>query len=325
MVFGAAACAQTPVATLNIDPDTLNLKSQGCWITAYLTAGQLCTWEHGFLPGDDYYNHPAVTTNIGLDTWYSYASPNLLEVASPTPELITAVLVGGNGWDFHGKADNVVLSGVVGGMPTGNLISNGDFAAGFAGWTQSSIKQPGNPSVFSWLIDEQDGMPAPCFEYERTDSWADGGWCGLYQPVGKDVSGWDSLQVSYDLKIISNSLDNSGWWSAVHGGWGETPARIIVQYMANLDPSAVDVSTVKLTGIDIGADGTVDMAVNLPAVGPSCAGDDYTMVKFDRKALIGALRPAGVSNNATVALIVTGNFTGGGSFSIADKIRVLTK
>lgn len=29
MVFGAAACAQTPVATLNIDPDTLNLKSQG--------------------------------------------------------------------------------------------------------------------------------------------------------------------------------------------------------------------------------------------------------------------------------------------------------
>ena len=314
-----------PAATVNIDPDTLNLKSQGQWITAYLTPGQYYTWEHGFLPGGDYYNHPAVTTNIGLNTWYSYTSPDLMQLVSVTPELILGVSIGGNGWDFHGKADSVVVSGVVDGVPTGNLIANGDFGNGFTGWTQTWGKQPGNPSTFSWLIDAQDGTPAPCFEYQRANSWSDGGWCGVYQAIGKDVSGLDSLTVAYDVKIISNSLGDSGWWSAYNNGWGETPARIIVHYMANLDPDNINVSTVKLIGIDKDADGTVDLAVNLPAVGPSSTDDDCLMVKFDRQVLAAALRQAGVTNNSTVALIVTGSYTSGGTFTVSDKIRVLVK
>ncbi|MCX6344140.1 MAG: hypothetical protein NT018_03580 [Armatimonadetes bacterium] len=314
--------AQTPAATVNIDPNTLNLKSQGNWVTAFLTAGQYLTWEHGFLPADDYYNHPDVTTNIGLDTWYSYTSPNLMPLASPTPELILGLSVGGNGWDFHGKADSVVFSGVVGGVPTGNLISNGDFGNGFTGWTQTSGNCFEPPT---WLIDTLDGTPAPCFEYQRTNSGSDGGWCGVYQAIGKDVSGWESLTASYDVKIISNSLTNSGWWSAYNNGWGETPGRIIVHYMANLDPEMINVSTVKLTGIDIGADGTVERTLNLPAVGPSSVNEHRMMVKFNRQALASALRQLGVTNNATVALIIKGNYNDGSSFVVSDKIRVLNK
>jgi hypothetical protein len=335
VLLTGAAYAQTPAATVNIDPNTLNLKSQGQWITAYLTAGQYYTWEHGFLPGGDDLNHPDVTTSIGYNTWYSYASPDLMQLVpgqdpitrvwNAIPELLLGVSVGGNGWDFHGKADSVVVSGVVDGVPTGNLIANGAFGSGFTGWLQTWGKQPGNSSTFSWLIDAQDGTPAPCFEYQRASANSDGGWCGVYQAIGKNVSNWDSLTTAYDVKIISNDLGDSGWYWTRNGGWGETPARIIVHYMANLDPDNINVSTVKLTGIDKGADGTVDLVVSLPAVGPSSADDDCLMVKFDRQALANKLRSIGVANNSTVALIVTGSYTNGGSFTVSDKIRVLVK
>lgn len=340
----AAACiaistsrahAQTPATICNIDPDTLNLGSKGNPVTAYIATGSSYTWQHGFLPESDYYNHPDVTQNVGYDTWFSFTSPDLMlltpgqdpvtKMWSAKPELIIGVSIGGNGWDFHGKADSAVLKGSVGGVATGNLLANGGFDNGFASWTQTSGKNPGNPSVFTWLIDTLDGTPAPCFEYDRTNSMADGGWIGVYQPVWKSVVGWDNLFAAYDVKIISNSLTDSGWWWTVFGSWGETPGRIIVHYMSDLAPANVDASTVAITGIDLGADGTIDAAVNLPTVKPSGVNGGFFVAKFVRKDLEAALKDAGVTDGSMVRLIITGSFTGGAAFTLSDTIRVTLK
>lgn len=320
---------------VNIDPDTLNFKSKGKWITAYLVAGQYYTWQHGFLPGGDPLNHPDVTTNIGHE-WYSYESPDLMKLIpgqhpvtrmwNAVPEVIIGVEVGGNGWDFHGRVDNVSLYGIIASSPTGNLLRNGDFSDGFNCWIKTSWKNINNPSQFFWNIEAQDGTPAaPCFDYKRTNSGSDGGWIGLFQKLRQHVDGWDSLKVSYNVKIVSNTLNDSGWWWTVYGGWGETPGRIVVHYLAHLNSGDIDVSSIKLYGIDIDNDGEVDFETNLPVVGPSDLEDNTLMVKFDRQRLIEALLQARVPNNSIVGLVVTGNYKDGTPFSAFDRIRILTK
>jgi hypothetical protein len=58
---------------------------------------------------------------VDRDVWYHYVSPNLADVTttltgpynqpipSPTPYRITGISVGGTGWDFNGRVDNVNL------------------------------------------------------------------------------------------------------------------------------------------------------------------------------------------------------------------------
>jgi len=348
MALGVSAAAQTPMTILDIEPNTLNLKSCGNWINAGLTAGRYYTWQHGFLPGPDALNHPDVTQSIGAGVWYAYASPNLMLLTpgrnpvtgmwSAVPELILGVEVGGNGWDFSGKADRIALAGR---WRLGtkfacvdrrgerfheeNLLCNGGFSKSLDSWTQVSWQMPGNLGQFTWARDTADGLPAPCFAYTRTNSNNDGGRIGLYQEVGKRVVGWNSLTLSCNVKILSNTLGDSGWWWPLNGGWGETPGRVIVHYMANLASGNINPATVKLYGADINNDGVVEVLLNLPAVRPCGFGDGRLTLKFDRNALSRALSAAGLPADSIVTLVVTGSFNDGTAFSAQDTIRVLGK
>jgi hypothetical protein len=84
-------------------------------------------WDHNFLPSDN--NERFGRTNFDYVTrneWYHYVSPNLLNVTttktgphnapidSPTPYRITRIYVGGAGWDFNGRFDDVQLLAVPG-------------------------------------------------------------------------------------------------------------------------------------------------------------------------------------------------------------------
>ncbi|MCX6376727.1 MAG: hypothetical protein NTU88_11965, partial [Armatimonadetes bacterium] len=302
----------------------------------------------GFLPGPDQYNHPDVTANVGYNAWYSYASPNLMQLTpgqnpvtkmwSAIPEIVLGVEVGGNGWDFSGKADSIALTGLrklgpkLGcadrqgrGFVEENLLCNGGFRKGFDSWAKISGQNPGNPGQFLWTIDTTDGTPAPSFGYARTNSNNDGGKVGVYQEIGKRVTGWTSLTAKCSAKVLSNSLTDSGWYWPLNGGWGETPGRIIVHYMSNLSSGNINRATVKLYGADTNNDGTVDVLLNLPIVKPWCLGDGSLLVKFDRRSLSKALSSAPFADKSIITLVVTGSFLDGTAFSAADYIKVIGK
>lgn len=347
MALGVSAAAQTPMTILDIEPNTLNLKSCGNWINAGLTAGQYYTWQHGFMPGPDALNHPDVTQNVGAGVWYAYASPNLMlltpgqnpvtKMWSAVPELILGVEVGGNGWDFSGKMDNIALialdeeerddehDGELDRQDLENLVCNGGFRKSLDAWTQVSWQMPGNPGLFTFARDTADGVPAPCFAYARANSNNDGGRMGLYQEVAERVTGLSSLILICNVKILSSTLGDSGWHWTVNGGWGETPGRVIVHYMANLATGNINPATVKLYGADINNDGVVDVLLNLPPMKSCRYEDGRLMVKFNRTALSRALSAAGLPADSIVTLVVTGNFNDGTAFSAQDTIRVLGK
>lgn len=156
------------IATIDINPDTLNLKSNGEYITAYIE-----------LPNG--YNVEDIDcTSIRL-----------------------------------GKKVN-----------SGNLLTNGGFEDGLNGWTPtaSGIGSHSTAVVYN-------GTEHPdALEYKRWNSGSDGGSAGAYQYVDILVSDYNSLYVELDVKVISNSLTDSGWWSDRYGGFGEFPAKIYVSY-----------------------------------------------------------------------------------------------
>ncbi|MCX5852591.1 MAG: hypothetical protein NT072_11170 [Deltaproteobacteria bacterium] len=72
-------------------------------------------WNHGFLSGTDSEGKTNYTPNIGFN-WYHYTSPNLKTVKSTDGadlgnfiRTINTLALGGSGWDYEGKFDNVVL------------------------------------------------------------------------------------------------------------------------------------------------------------------------------------------------------------------------
>ncbi|MCP4569327.1 MAG: hypothetical protein GY841_17270, partial [FCB group bacterium] len=229
---------------IDTDSDTLDFCDEEPFLTISLVSGAVkqYSWQHGFLPGADALSHPEVSPDQGHG-WFSYTSPNLMAMTpgrncktrteGATPEHIVGLWVGGNGWDFQGRADNIVLSGVNNGTTISNLIQNGTFDDNFSEWEKSSSKRPENPSKFFWTIDPDDGLEAPSFSFRRTEAINDGGSVGLFQQLNQSVIGWDVLQVSYNAKIISNTLQDSGWYWTSYGGWGETPCRIVIQYLVN--------------------------------------------------------------------------------------------
>lgn len=87
--------------------------------------GTVWNWIHAFFPSDN--NERWGRTEfeyVTRNTWVHYKSPNLINVnttltlpynepvASPPPHRIIGIAVGGNGWDFKGRIDNVNLWGI---------------------------------------------------------------------------------------------------------------------------------------------------------------------------------------------------------------------
>ena len=58
-----------------------------------------------------------------------------------------------------------------------------------------------------------------------------GGTLGLSQNLQIDVSKAPAVQLEFDVWIGSHSLNSIGWWSSQHGGFGEMPIIVSVDYL----------------------------------------------------------------------------------------------
>ena len=107
-----------------------------------------------------------------------------------------------------------------------NWIINGYFSDGLNNWTERGYGI-GNRQV---EVVYDDAINSSVLEFKRWNSGADGGMEGVYQNLSINVSEYKSLYLETDIKVISNSLDDSGWWSDVYGGDGEFPVHIFLYY-----------------------------------------------------------------------------------------------
>jgi hypothetical protein len=73
------------------------------------TADKPHLWRHGFLYAKKI-NYPQIGEQIPQDKWYSYISPNLMEL-EPKPKIIKEIRLSGSGWGFHSRIANVELIG----------------------------------------------------------------------------------------------------------------------------------------------------------------------------------------------------------------------
>jgi hypothetical protein len=108
------------------------------------------------------------------------------------------------------------------------FIVNGDFSAGLEGWTYvySGKTGEGRLDIVSDPV-----MGPDVLEYERWLSYNDGGAVWAYQPLDIDVDDYSEIWLEADIKVISNTLPDSGWWSYVYGGIGELPCHILIRYI----------------------------------------------------------------------------------------------
>ncbi len=325
------------ITRVDIVPNTLQKKSSGKWVTCYIEihSGESYTWSHGFIPKDNL-GHPGATI-VNRGEWFTYTSDDLMslnngllwpdepktKVNSNTPEIITGIRLGGNGWDFRGQIDNVKLEGVVNGISTGNLLLNGDFSQGFDNWVKSSSSRNGTASL---QIVSESPQYTDVLDYSITGSGSDGSMASVVQSLFIDVRDFTSLTMSIEGKVVSNSLTNSGWWWTVNGGHGELPLHIWVSYLSEMENESenIDISTVRLLD-DIPA--ITDTKYEWVTAEESYLFDydddgivEY-MVKFDRQELIKLL--SDVDGDTLVPLKVTGKLSDGTSFSGIDTIRVI--
>lgn len=108
---------------------------------------------------------------------------------------------------------------------TGDLLVNGGFEDGLNGWIQSTPAGSYSYNVVN------DGTSHPtAMEYSRWNSHSDGAGTGLWQELDILVSDYSALYITLDVKVISNTLHNSGWWADVKGGGGEWPALVRIIY-----------------------------------------------------------------------------------------------
>ena len=109
---------------------------------------------------------------------------------------------------------------------SGDLVTNGGFEDGLYGWSSGGS----GTGYWSYVV-VNDGTEHPdALEYKRWASGADGGSAGVWQDLDILVSDYDSLYLELDVKVISNALQNSGWWSYQYGGYGEFPVAVFIRY-----------------------------------------------------------------------------------------------
>ncbi len=109
--------------------------------------------------------------------------------------------------------------------PVRNLITNGNFSDGLNNWTEGDYGRNRQVEVVY-----DDTINSSVLEFKRWNSGADGGREGINQNLSINVSEYKSLYLEADIKVISNTLGDSGWWSDVYGGDGEFPAHIYLHY-----------------------------------------------------------------------------------------------
>lgn len=106
----------------------------------------------------------------------------------------------------------------------GNLIKNGDFAQGLESWEKNHTSRVDD----RWKVE----VSGEGLKWERLRSHNDGGAVGVWQQVNVSTVGLRRLTLKFQVKVSYQSLENSGSWSEGRGGWGETPVRVALDYLA---------------------------------------------------------------------------------------------
>jgi len=142
----------------------------------------------------------------------------------------SATVVGGGGTAIARPGQKVLLSqkAIAGPMPEGDqLITNGDFAQGFAGWDFLTVDEPGRPvepGRRTLLTDRVDGREVVALRVSRTSPLGTHGEIGLTQVINKDVTDYRSLQLHADIRVDDQSLSGGGYMGY------EYPIMIRVHY-----------------------------------------------------------------------------------------------
>ncbi len=126
-----------------------------------------------------------------------------------------------------------------GGGATGggaNLVQNGDFAIGFAGWL---IEQDCDACGMQTNID-LDPAKGDYLAWARSSSGQSGGAIWARQPLNLDMATCPALHIAFDVRVDSHTLPNSGWWTDGHGGNGEYPAMVRLAFRPAYQGSQFD-------------------------------------------------------------------------------------
>ena len=105
-----------------------------------------------------------------------------------------------------------------------NLIRNGDFSEGLAGWEETH----GSKVDDVWNVGVEGDEKYLSWSRERSHN--DGGAAGAVQQMDADATAFRSLVLSIDVRVSHHTLLNAGWWAESRGGSGEYPAKILVYY-----------------------------------------------------------------------------------------------
>ena len=137
--------------------------------------------------------------------------------------------------------------GATGGGSSGpNLIHNGDFAQGFAGW---EMVQECDSCGMQTNIDP-DARLGDYLAWQRTGSAQSGGAIWARQPLAIDMRECTDLHLGFDVRVDDQSLTNSGWYSDEHGGNGEYPVLVRLAFMPAFQGSQFDWAQGFLTAHD---------------------------------------------------------------------------
>ncbi len=104
------------------------------------------------------------------------------------------------------------------------LIRNGGFEQGLDFWT---INQP----CTSCSMRVEGSSPQDRrLEWQRTNANGSGSAIWAVQQINRDVSGARTLTLTFTARVDQHNLTNSGWWSDQHGGSGEYPVKVTLNF-----------------------------------------------------------------------------------------------
>lgn len=142
----------------------------------------------------------------------------------------TASASGAGGTVRLGAGEKAILSkdGVAGPLPEGDqLLTNGDFSQGFAGWELLQVHEPGRPEEPGqrMLVTQKiGGKEMVALRISRVSRMATHNETGLIQILNRDVSDYQSLQLHAAVRVDEQSLSGGGYMGY------EYPVMLRVRY-----------------------------------------------------------------------------------------------
>lgn len=88
-----------------------------------------------------------------------------------------------------------------------NLVANGDFPQGFAGWQRGSRNEEDGVAGSTYL-EAEDGRPVVRFRRRGSQRH---GETYLHQAINRDVTDDQTLRLTLDVKLIAQTLSGGGW------------------------------------------------------------------------------------------------------------------